>query len=911
MSETLDPTLNGLNDCGCCAGITAETPAAIRNREGLDQLEYRVGTHGSFKRSMLAALSEAGHPKLQALTTRADDDFSIALLDACATTLDVLTFYQERLANESYLRTATEHSSILRLARLIGYELKPGIAASTWLAFTLETAPGAPEKAIIAAGAKVQSVPGQDEKPQTFETVEDLEARAEWNAMRPQIVEPVSIHAGLDQLYLKGSATQLQPGDAILLVGNERENSVTAQEWSVRIVVKVKPDAQQDWTLITFNKALDAGRVPQSNIKVFAFRQRAAQFGHNAPDPRYIVDPNTGNAVGKWENFKPDGSSIDLDTGYPKVVARSWIAMVGASGGTSLYNAAVVSFPTRTEFAMSGKVTRIKPDTTGNLLFFGLQETIVYAESEQLQLTSPPHTTRESEAPSKSLDLDEGTLAPVEGTRIALEQQVTAFATGRTLIVTGKRIRAKVALSAPALTLTDDIGSQSKPLKPGDTLVVQQLPAVQSNNTVIWRLRHDDGFDGTLTTGLHDLVLANAAKTDAFISERVAVNLSEGNPTQILLNGAGLEKIYDRATVSIAGNVARGTHGETVEEFAGSGDATQVFQKFTLRQGPLTFVRTSKPPGFASTLQVRVDDLLWRKVPFLYRRKPDERIYLERLGDEQKTTVHFGDGIIGARLPSGQQNIRLKYRKGSGLEGLVKAGQLSQLLTRPLGVKEVVNPLPAEGADEAESLSDARQNAPLTVLTLERVVSLQDYEDFARAYPGVAKVLATWTWDGRKRGVFLTVAGPKGAAVTTGPGSVGSDLLEALRAAGDSFVPLRIETYRQASFKVAGMVAVHPDYEKEKVLAAAREELRTRFSFAARAFGQPVLLSEVIGVLHSVKGVVAVDVDHLQRTDKTEPENPAPRLLAEFPGGGAGGDVQAAELLLLAPGNLEEIKAAS
>ena len=47
---------------------------------------------------------------------------------------------------------------------------------------------------------------------------------------------------------------------------------------------------------------------------------------------------------------------------------------------------------------------------------------------------------------------------------------------------------------------------------------------------------------------------------------------------------------------------------------------------------------------------------------------------------------------------------------------------------------------------------DARQNAPFTVLTLERVVSLQDYEDFARAYPGIAKALATWTWDGRKRG---------------------------------------------------------------------------------------------------------------------------------------------------------------
>ena len=42
------------------------------------------------------------------LRTRDDDDFTIALLDAWATVADVLTFYQERIANESYLRTATE-----------------------------------------------------------------------------------------------------------------------------------------------------------------------------------------------------------------------------------------------------------------------------------------------------------------------------------------------------------------------------------------------------------------------------------------------------------------------------------------------------------------------------------------------------------------------------------------------------------------------------------------------------------------------------------------------------------------------------------------------------------------------------------------------------------------------------------
>ena len=115
-----------LDTCGCCAGVRVLTPAAVSNPPGLPRLAYRVGTHGSFKETMKARLS--GQPALRRLTTRDDDDPTIALLDAWATVLDVLTFYQERIANEAYLRTATELRSILELAREIGYELGPGAA---------------------------------------------------------------------------------------------------------------------------------------------------------------------------------------------------------------------------------------------------------------------------------------------------------------------------------------------------------------------------------------------------------------------------------------------------------------------------------------------------------------------------------------------------------------------------------------------------------------------------------------------------------------------------------------------------------------------------------------------------------------------------------------------------------------
>src|SRR6185503_10204647 len=127
------------------------------------------------------------------LTTREPDDPSIALLDAWAMIADVLTFYQERIANEGYLRTATERRSIIELARLVGYRLRPGVAASVWLALTCEDN----EKVVIEPyEVRAQSVPGPGELPQSFENIEKFEARGRWNKLVPRITQPQT-NAGL------------------------------------------------------------------------------------------------------------------------------------------------------------------------------------------------------------------------------------------------------------------------------------------------------------------------------------------------------------------------------------------------------------------------------------------------------------------------------------------------------------------------------------------------------------------------------------------------------------------------------------------------------------------------------------------------------------------------------------------
>jgi len=221
--------------CGCCAGTSVQTPQTEFNPPGLSSIAYRTGMWATFKESMLARLSSSDYPALSVLKSRDDNDFTIAFLDATAMVLDVLTFYQERLANESYLRTATQLRSLTELSRLIGYQPAPGVSASAYLAFTLKAATGQPPDPTTPAitipqGTQVQSVPAQGQTPQTFETLADILAKADWNALAVQASQ-TWIPPGTNSVYLSGTATKLQPGDSLLILGVDREewNPASAQ----------------------------------------------------------------------------------------------------------------------------------------------------------------------------------------------------------------------------------------------------------------------------------------------------------------------------------------------------------------------------------------------------------------------------------------------------------------------------------------------------------------------------------------------------------------------------------------------------------------------------------------------------------------------------------------------------------
>jgi hypothetical protein len=911
----LDPNA-ALNDCGCCGGLAIETPLAVTNRPGLAAIAYRIGTQARFKASMLARLSESGLSALGLLKARDDDDFTIALIDAWALVLDVLTFYQERIANESYLRTAIERGSIINLARLIGYELRPGVAAATYLAFTLDSGPGAPAELTIHKAVRAQSIPGPDEKPQSFETIEAINARPEWNTLSPRLTELRYPVFGDRHMYLAGVTTNLKPGDPLFVVGAERAADKSSENWEIRRVSTVEPDAANQRTLVRWQEPLGS-RLPHveppKTPTVYALRLQTSLFGFNAPKWEALpialrvgeLNPDTAQTGNRFlagayatrkdswagARFKAGTTTINLDSVYPQIVLRSWIVLVKPEDGTKAnaeaYRVKGVGQEAQADFNITAKTTRLAI-TGENIEKFSPRDTTVFAQSEELALAETP--------------LDE----PLSGNTIVLDRAVDGLEAGRTLIVTGKRTRAVMGATRTRLFLHSTATSQRVLLTARDSLIVLgPLPDLEDRSSPKqWHLLDRNGVDGFVTAPSGKVTLAPAAAADEIVTEVVRIketsNADVAHTVVTLVDP--LQHVYDRVTVDIFGNVALATHGETVTaEVLGSGDASRSYQRFTLRQSPLTYTSADTPSGGESTLEVRVNDLKWTEVPTLFGHGPRERIYITQIDDDKVTTVQFGDGQTRARLPMGQENVKATYRKGIGLAGLMKPGQISLLMTRPLGVKGVVNPLPAAGAQDPQSLLDARTNSPLTVLTLDRIVALRDYKDFARTFSGIAKALATWTWNGHTRGVFVTVAGINGEAVEDDLG-LHDNLVSAMQTFGDAFVPVIVKSYRSVTFKVVADVKVDEAYLEASVFGAVEAALRSRFSFEARGFGQPVTLSDVVAVMHNVPGVVAVDINKLYRGGV---ETLTAFLPSQAPQPGDDANVQPAELLTLDPAPLE------
>lgn len=793
----------------CVTDSSHATPQPIDNAAGQPALNARIGTQPQF---LSALLDDVAHsPALDGMRISAGDDPTLGLLDAWAMVLDILTFYQERIVNEGYIGTATERRSLLELARTIGYELAPGVATDALLAFTLDAAaaqagvPGTAERMRFDAGLAAQSIPSPGEKPQTFETLEPMTADVRWNAIAASQTAMPPMGTSSTYLYVEGLQGDLKSGDLLLLAGKARRDNPESDQWDVREleIVTLEPSANR--TRLQWRAPLGsvwprmAAADPNDALEVWALLGKASLFGAHAPDVRSL-----------HRTVQSQYEIADGATEWPKFTIN------GDHGGSLAKNGGGGTI----------QIEGAPPLVVGQWLMLqvpGYRELYRVTAAVESGVVAFTLTAKTTKATLSGENLE-------EKFNDRLRATTAFFATRRMAVVEGPDAS---AIEGAAVLLDRIVEG----LQPGQQVAVSEAlpPAVPG------------GPPATTQPGENCII-----KT---------VTVDKGR--SLVTFETVLSRPYARAAFRLHGNVARASNGLTVEQVLGSGEASASFQQFTLKQVPLTYISAETASGRSSTLEVRVNRILWQEVGSLLGQAADARIYITRRADDGMITILFGDGKSGARLPTGRENVTARYRVGIGTGGLVRDRQILLLLSRPLGLSGIFNPAPSTGGEDPESREDARINAPGTVLTLDRIVSLRDFEDFARVFAGIGRARVDRVWTGRDWCIHLTVASVTGEPLPPGH-SLLRKLTAAIDAVRDTTQPLVIADHSARPVTLALKLLEEDGMIHDDVAAALHQRLTATLDHSARQLGDPLTLSDVVLLAHRVPGVSAVDIDVLK-----------------------------------------------
>jgi hypothetical protein len=747
--------------CGC---ESEQDPQVVWNPPGLSNIAYRVDRFSGFRRALLEALPD----ETALLGWRPPaGDLGLQTLEWWAYLADILTFYNERIANESYLRCAQLPASVTGLVALLGYEPRPAIAAVGQVAAIRQTS-RPHEPLVIPAGMQFSSTATPGVPVETFEA-----AAASFSGLSDVPIGLLpSTGAGsllgsapsgtgsIGSVLIAGHIGSLKPGDELLLAS--RVWSATSHDWAKVSVVSTTPEPDPNGGT---NTRVALAAAQPAEVEEWLEEAAAADFR--------LLRPTQAAAL--WTQTATDQPLVE--TGATLVILLSAVVRGIAPGD--------LIFLDGSQGTAVGQVTDAA-EKFGLIPYSGATPpNIQVARSVLTTLTPDAYGVVGAEPATVTVRFglkDVGTLAPTPPTTLAALPATVSAPEGFTVAPAG------------ASAFVEDATGVG-------------IPVTATANA-----------DQTLT-------LAATAATPASFSLAAPLHL-----------------LVDLVDVSRGATVAA--------ETLGSGDATVAGQSFPLKNSPLTYLADGNE--YVSTLRVAVDGIYWSEAATFFGQPPDARIWVVSARPDGTSEVRFGDGINGARLPTGSQLVA-SYRFGAGAAS-PPAGRLTTILKPQQNLAAVHNPVAVWGGADAEQPADVRENAPASVLTFGRAISADDYETVAARAPGVSRARAYWTWDpARQRTLVKVYVGDdQGAAASA---------RNALAGADDPNRPVAVTAATPIPLTLNCTLAIASDRVAADVVAAAKASLADPavglFSPANMAIGQELFVSQIEAAL-LVEGAVAV-----------------------------------------------------
>lgn len=166
-------------------------------------VDYGARDFNSFRRALLDFASHR-YPDWQ---DRLEADVGVMLVEVMSALGDELAYYQDRIAREGYLETATQRRSLRHHARLVDYEVHNGLGARTWLDVTVASG----QSGVLPAGADVWALSDRGTRI-SYEVGRGLDDSAGYsvaharNALQPHIwdEDDICLPIGETELYLEG-----------------------------------------------------------------------------------------------------------------------------------------------------------------------------------------------------------------------------------------------------------------------------------------------------------------------------------------------------------------------------------------------------------------------------------------------------------------------------------------------------------------------------------------------------------------------------------------------------------------------------------------------------------------------------------------------------------------------------------
>jgi hypothetical protein len=264
----------------------------------------------------------------------------------------------------------------------------------------------------------------------------------------------------------------------------------------------------------------------------------------------------------------------------------------------------------------------------------------------------------------------------------------------------------------------------------------------------------------------------------------------------------------------------------------------------------------------------------WTVQRDLLNSPPDAPDFVVETEVDGTAFLRFGDDTHGQRPTPGTSFVAT-YRVGGGTRGNVGAEAIRHAVAADPAIRNVRNPLPAQGGIEPESIAEVRHKAPFAFRTQARAVTPEDYQTMAQRHPQVQRAAATFRWTGSWWTVLLTVDRLGGLPVDASFANEIRRFVEPFRTAGHdldvngpTFVPLEIEA----------RVQVEPDHFRSDVKTALMQLFSSHTLPDGRrgvfhpdnfTFGQSVYLSPLYAAARKLDGVQFLTIVTFQRQGRS------------------------------------------